>query len=37
MGGQINLFIGHKAPMGLNVELKQYGRELYEVFTDLSV
>ena len=37
MGRQDHLFVGEKkAPMGLNVELKHYGGELYEVFTNLS-
>ena len=29
--------LGTKAPTGLNVELKHYGRELYEAFADLKM
>ena len=32
---KIICLLGTKAPTGLNVELKHYGRELYEVFTNL--
>ena len=28
--------LGTKAPTGLNIELKHYGRELYEAFTNLN-
>lgn len=38
MGTQIYLFIGHKSTymIASNVELKQYGRELNEAFTNLT-
>ena len=28
--------LGTKAPTGLNIELKHYGRELYEAFADIN-
>ena len=28
--------LGTKAPTGLNIELKHYGRELYEAFADIT-
>ena len=28
--------LGTKAPTGLNIELKHYGRELYEAFIDIT-
>ena len=30
----IHLSFGTKAPTRLNIELKYYGRQLYEIFTD---
>ena len=36
MERQIHLFIGAKAPTGLNIKLKHYGRGPYEAFTNLT-